>query len=300
MVRVKVPATSANMGPGFDTMGIAFNLYNEYEFSEEDSGLFFDGIPEEFCNEDNIIYKAMIKCFQKGNYKFKGLKIKVIKQCIPIARGLGSSSSCIIAGLLGANYIMGNRFSKDELLDLGVNMEGHPDNIAPALLGGMIIAIVDKGKTIYNKINIKEGIKFTCIIPDFKLSTKEAREVLPKEILLKDAIYNIGRASLMASSFSTGNYRLLKFACKDRLHQNYRSKLIKYYDDVYNKCYELDVICCFLSGAGPTIMCIVEESNKEFLTSIKNYLKIKKINWGVKELLVNNQGAMVIEGDLNK
>lgn len=293
MIRVMVPATSANMGPGFDSLGIAFKLYNEYEFSEINTGLVFEGIPDEFCNEDNIIYEAMTKCFQKGDYKFKGIKIKVIKQDVPISRGLGSSSSCIVAGLVGANCIMGNKFNKDELFHIAVEMEGHPDNVAPAMFGDMVVAVMDKEKAIYNKVCIKPGVKFIGLVPDFRLQTKEAREVLPKEISLKQGVYNIGRAALMVSCFSTGNYELLKYACDDMLHQNYRSKLINHYDEVYSKCYELGVLGCFLSGAGPTIMTMIKEDNIDFLVGIKKYLKNNNINWEVLELEVDNHGAVI-------
>lgn len=297
MIKVRVPATSANMGPGFDSLGIAFKLYNEYEFSEIGTGLVFEGIPEEFCNTKNIIYEAMMKCFEKGNYKIKGLKIKVIKQDVPISRGLGSSSSCIVAGLVGANSIMGDKFSKDELFNIGVEMEGHPDNVAPAMFGDMIVAVMDNKIPLYNKVHIKPGINFIGLIPDFRLSTKEAREVLPREVSLKQGVYNIGRAALMVSCFSNGNYGLLKYACEDMLHQNYRSKLINHYDEVYNKSYELGALGCFLSGAGPTIMTMIKDDNKDFLIGIKNYLKNNNINWDVVELQVDNQGAVILKGE---
>lgn len=296
MVKVRVPATSANMGPGFDSLGIAFDLYNEYEFSEIDIGLEFEGIPKEFCNTENLIYEAMIKCFKKAKYKASGLRIKVVKQDIPISRGLGSSSSCIVAGLIGANAIMGNKFSVDELFNIGVEMEGHPDNVAPAMFGDMVVSIMKNKLAVYNKINIKPGVKFIALIPDFKLSTKEAREVLPKEISLKQGVYNIGRASLLVSCFASGNYENLKYACDDSIHQNYRSKLINYYDEVYNKVYELGALGCFLSGAGPTIMSIVKDSDKYFILGIKEYLKNNNINWDVVELVVDKYGA-VLRGD---
>lgn len=294
MIKVRVPATSANMGPGFDSLGIAFNLYNEYGFSEIDTGLVFEGIPEEFCNTENIIYEAMIKCFKKGNYKYQGLKIKLIKQDVPISRGLGSSSSCIVAGLVGANSIMGNKFTRDELFDIAVEMEGHPDNVAPAMFGHMVVAIMNNENAVYNKIHIKPGVSFIALIPDFRLSTKEAREVLPKEISMKQGVYNIGRAALMVSCFSTGNYELLKYACEDMIHQNYRSKLINHYDEVFSECYRLGALGCFLSGAGPTIMTIIKEGNSDFLIGINDYLKNNNINWKVVELQIDNHGAVIL------
>ncbi|CUU46623.1 homoserine kinase [Clostridium beijerinckii] len=296
MITVRVPATSANMGPGFDTLGIALNLYNDFGFREIEDGLKFNGMPEEFCNEDNIIYKAMKYCFDKAGYKIKGLEISEIKQNVPVSRGLGSSSTCIVGGLVGANEILGKKFSEEELLEMAVEIEGHPDNVAPALLGGMVVAIVDENKTYYDKIDVKNGIKFVSIIPNFRLSTEEARKVLPKEISLKDGVYNVSRAALMVACFSSGKYELLRYACKDAFHQNYRSKLIPGFEEVYNKSYELGALACYLSGAGPTIMAIIDEKDERFSNKLKEFLQIKGLEWNILELSLDNAGATIIEG----
>lgn len=297
MVKVRVPATSANMGPGFDSIGIAFNLYNEFEFTKIDRGLEFFGFDKEYCNEDNIVYKAMDICFKKCNYKSNGIRIKLVNQDIPISRGLGSSSSCIVAGLLGANYIMGNILSKDELFKIGVEIEGHPDNIAPAFFGSMVVSVMEEDKVLYNKIDIKSGVKFISIIPNFKLSTELARSVLPSSISFKDAIFNISRAALMVSSFTTGKYELLKSSCKDALHEKYRSPLIENFDKVYDKCMELDVLATFLSGAGPTIVAVIKEDDETILKDIVDFLYKNDIKWEVKDLSVDSIGATMIEGD---
>lgn len=296
MITVRVPATSANMGPGFDTLGIALNLYNDFGFREIEDGLKFNGMPEEFCNEDNIIYKAMKYCFDKAGYKIKGLEISEIKQDVPVSRGLGSSSTCIVGGLVGANEILGKKFSEEELLEMAVEIEGHPDNVAPALLGGMVVAIVDENKTYYDKIDVKSGIRFVSIIPNFRLSTEEARKVLPKEISLKDGVYNVSRAALMVACFSSGKYELLRYACKDAFHQNYRSKLIPGFEEVYNKSYELGALACYLSGAGPTIMAIIDEKDERFSNKLKEFLQIKGLEWNILELSLDNAGATIIEG----
>ena len=300
MVKVRVPATSANMGPGFDTLGIAFNLYNEFEFSEVSNGVEFEGFKEEFSNEDNIVYKAMKTCFDRCGYKNKGVKISLIKEEIPISRGLGSSSTCIVAGLIGANYIMGNPLTTNELFKIGVDIEGHPDNIAPAFFGGMVVSLVEEGEAIYNKIDVKEGVSFISIIPDFELSTSVSRKVLPEEVKFKDAVYNISRVSLMISAFSNGNYDLLKYGCKDTIHEKYRSPLIRNYDLVRTKCEELGALCCFLSGAGPTIMVIIKNSDKEIVDNIKEFLKDENILWKVKELALDNLGAITHSGGINE
>ena len=296
MIKVRVPATSANMGPGFDSLGIALNLYNDFEFRELEEGLKFKGMPEEFCNERNIIYQAMKLCFDKAGYKIKGLEISEIKQDVPVARGLGSSSTCIVGGLVGANEILGKKFTDNELLEMAVEIEGHPDNVAPALLGGMVVAIVDENKTFYDKVDVKKGIKFVSIIPNFRLSTKKARSVIPQEISLKDGVYNVSRAALMVACFSSGKYELIKYACKDAFHQNYRSKLIPGFEEVYNKSYELGALGCYLSGAGPTIMAIINEEDERFSNELREFLKIKELEWDILELSIDDAGATIIEG----
>ncbi|MBY0755229.1 homoserine kinase [Clostridium sardiniense] len=295
MIRVRVPATSANMGPGFDAIGVALNLYNEYAFEEIENGLEFFGIEKEFCNEDNIIYKAMIECFKKRNYKIKGLRISILKNEIPISRGLGSSSSCIVGGIIGANEIMGQKLSTEELLELAVSMEGHPDNVVPALLGGIVVAIVIKGKVIYDKVKAKNDLNFIPIIPDFKLSTEKARKVLPNKISFEDGVYNVGRAALMVTALNNGSYNLLKFACDDRFHEIYRGNLIKGFDIIKKESYNNGALASFLSGAGPTIMTIINRKNS-FSNKMREVLDREGVNYSILTLSIDNEGAVVIEG----
>lgn len=296
MIRVKVPATSANMGPGFDSIGIALNLYNEFLFEKIEKGLEFSGIPEEFCTKENIIYKAVKYCFDRAKTPICGLKITEENQFVPISRGLGSSSTCIVAGLTAANKILNNRFTIDEILEMAVEIEGHPDNVAPALLGGMVVSVVNEQKTFYDKVNVKEGLKFISIIPDFRLETEKARKVLPKEVSLKSGVFNASRAALLVAAMTSGKFELLKTACDDSFHQKFRSSLIKGFDDVYKKSYELNAYACYLSGAGPTIMAVVDKDNKDFAQKMSDFLHKMNFNWAVKELTVDIEGAQS-EGD---
>ena len=299
MIKVWVPATSANLGPGFDSLGIALNIYNEYEFElKESKGLFFEGFEEEFQNEDNIIFMAIKKVFDKYDFKFNGIRIKIIKQDIPISRGLGSSSSCIVAGLIGAFALMNMEINRDEILSLAVDIEGHPDNVCPAIFGGLVSTImVDNKKPLYNCVEVKDGIKFIALIPRFKLSTEKARAILPKEVLFGDCIYNVGRAALLISCFSNGNYALLKEATKDRIHERFRSKLIDNFDKVYNKSLELGALSCFLSGAGTTLMAIVDNKDISFVGNFTNFMKEQNINWDIKELKIDKHGAKILKGE---
>ena len=299
MIKVRVPATSANLGPGFDSLGISLDIYNEYAFSlEENKGLFFEGIEKEFQNEDNIIFMAIKKVFNKYDFKFTGLRIKIIKQDIPISRGLGSSSSCIVAGLIGAFALMNKEINRDEILSLAVEIEGHPDNVCPAIFGGLVSTIMsDNKKPLYNCVDVKEGVKFIALIPRFKLSTEKARAILPKEVPFRDCIYNIGRAALLISCFSNGNYSLLREATKDKIHEQFRSRLIDKFDEVYNKVLELGAFSCFLSGAGPTLMAIVDKDDINFVNRLREFMSEQNINWDIKELTIDKHGAKILKGE---
>lgn len=292
MIKVKVPATSANLGPGFDTLGLAFNMYNSYTFEEIQNGLEITGCESDFANEDNMVYTSMKKVFEKTGYEPKGIRIH-LDSSIPISRGLGSSAACILGGVIGANELSGGILSQEELLYIATEIEGHPDNIAPALFGGLVVSSMEDEKVLYNQINIADGIKFIALIPDFKLSTSEARGVLPKEVSYKDAIYNVSRVSLLLTALNNGRFDLLKYALQDVLHQPYRGKLIRGFDEIMEKSQELGALGMFLSGAGPTMMAIVAEDDIKFTAKIKEYLESAGHTWTIKELEVDSLGAAV-------
>lgn len=294
MLEVKVPATSANMGPGFDCMGIALNMYNYFYFEEIESGLEICGCEDSFKNEKNLIYTSMQRCFQEIGYdhKSKGLRIGV-KGNIPVSRGLGSSAACIVGGVLAANEIGRGNLNKNEILKLASEIEGHPDNIAPAIFGGLTIAIKEGNKVYYEKLEILQDLKFCAIIPDFTLSTKESRAVLPESIPYSDGVFNIGRASLFVAALVNKNYDILRFACMDRLHQVYRGNLINNYNEIIDVSNHLNSLCTFLSGAGPTIMAVVKKEEKGFTSEMLGYLSGLKDKWTVQELLPDINGAVV-------
>ncbi|WP_291584394.1 homoserine kinase [Clostridium sp. UBA6640] len=295
MVEVRVPATSANIGPGFDCLGVAVNMYNKFFVEEIEEGLIFEGCADKFKNEDNLIYVAMKKCFDKIGYKPTGLRIK-IESDIPASRGLGSSAACVVGGIISANELAGGVLNKKELLDLAVEVEGHPDNVNPALFGGMTASISDNREVIYSKVKVSEGIKFCALIPDFTLSTEKARAVLPKSIDYKDGIFNVGRIALMISALTNGDFHLIKYACKDKLHQDYRAKLIENFYSIKEECEKLNSLGVFLSGAGPTIMVMLKEKDKHFSINIKSFLDTLKSNWQVRELNIDNFGTQVNNG----
>lgn len=294
LIKIRVPATSANLGPGFDSLGIALDLYNNFSFEETDHGLEIKGSLEGEEAKDNLVYISMMKTFEKIGYSPKGIKIK-IESKIPISRGLGSSASCIIAGVIGANEIAGSPLSVDEIFKISTEIEGHPDNIAPALFGGFVSSLMEKEDIFYNKINIAKGLKFVVLIPDFTLSTRKAREVLPKEISYKDAVENISRVSLLISSLVNGRFELLKPALQDKLHQPYRGDLIEGFHNIMEKIYDFGALGAYLSGAGPSLMAIVSENDNSFVRAMEEYLRSIDFAWNLIELKLDLDGSKIIE-----
>lgn len=292
MVKIKIPATSANMGPGFDCMGVALNIYNTFYIEEINEGLEIYSCNNEFMNKNNLVYTSMLYCFDKLNYKPKGIKIE-FDSLIPVSRGLGSSASCILGGVIAANEIAGKPLNRKEILGIATSIEGHPDNIAPALLGGMVISVKDRDEVYYEKINLSKNLKFCALIPEFTLSTKEARAILPQKLDFNDCIFNIGRTSLMITSLLNGNMDNLKIACQDRLHQSCRGKYIKNYEDIIEKCNEFNCSGVFLSGSGPSIMVILKETDNEFISNMNIFLNELQTKWDIKELATDYDGAII-------
>ena len=245
-------------------------------------------------DEKNLIYISAKDLFNVCGKKLEGLKLRQTNS-IPMARGLGSSSACIIAGLVGANKMLGDPLTKDDLVDLSAQIEGHPDNTAPALLGGIVTAVFDGRKVHWVKQEVFTKLKFIAIIPDFELKTEQARACLPKEIAHKDAVYNLSRAALFSASLLTGKFENLKTAVDDRLHQPYRMELIPHCKDVFDIAYTHGAYGAYISGAGPTIMAIVDENNTYFAGKMKFSLDNAGLNgWQVHEFRIDNEGTKII------
>lgn len=293
MVSIKVPATSANMGPGFDNLGIALTLYNTFHVEETERGLVIDGGPPEFRNSDNLVYRSMLRCFEKIGYTPKGLHLN-INVDIPVCSGLGSSSSCVIGGIMAANELAGRPLRKKDLVNLATEIEGHPDNVAPALLGNMVIAVQENGQVYFNRLQMATGLHFIALTPDFPLPTEKARAVLPKTVPYEDAVFNIGRTGLLISSLVNGSFQNLRAACHDRMHQPYRKHLVDEWDEVFNIADAISAAAVFLSGAGPTIMLILEDSDHDAVPELEEKLSSLKHHWALRQLRIEWHGARVL------
>jgi len=294
MVCVKVPATTANMGPGFDCLGMALKLYNIVEMKEINEGVRIElqgdkgGIP---LNEENIVYKAALKVFEAVNYKPGGIHIK-LKNNIPLCRGLGSSAAAIVGGIVAANELSGKKLDNERMLDIANQLEGHPDNVAPALLGGIIISVIVRDVK-YIKISPPMGLKAVVVVPDFRLSTKLARDVLPKEVPFEDAVFNTSRAAMLIAALYSGDLEKLKFAVEDRLHQDYRSKLVPGMNEVFKEAYKAGAKGVILSGAGPTLLAFADSNFDEIADAMSNTFTKFDIKTDVMHLEPSNRGAEV-------
>ncbi len=295
MIRIQVPATSANLGSGFDSLGIALTLYNQVWMEESDtldiSSKDSIQIP---TDEHNLIYQTVRSVYEECGKKLPGLHL-IQQNNIPMARGLGSSSACIVAGILGANRMLGNPFSEQELINLAAKIEGHPDNTTPAMEGGLVASAMEAGRVYSVSVPVSEKICFALFIPPFELKTEKARSVLSENYSRADAVYNLSRSALMTASLFSGKLENLRVAVQDRIHQPYRSGLIDHLDTVFRTSYELGSLGTYVSGAGPTIISMIEADNQQdFIRYAAKHLKEKGIaGWQIQVLQTDPHGAVV-------
>lgn len=294
MIKVKVPATTANMGPGFDSIGMALSLYNIVYAEEIKEGfeiIIQDGNPKIPTDESNLIYKTIQYFYNNIDKAMPGIRI-IQQDSIPHTRGLGSSAACIVAGLHIGNALSKSFFSKEELVQMAAQIEGHPDNTTPALLGGMTIGAMNEKDMKYVKVKVAENIHFAVMIPGFTLSTELARGVLPQQVSLKDAVFNTSRSALLAASMITGDMDNLSLAMEDRLHEPYRAKLIPHMYEIIEQAKKCGAKGSFLSGAGPTLVAVVKNV-VAFRKEMVQYLDKLEEEWQVQMLQVDNEGAKV-------
>ena len=291
-VTIRVPATTANLGPGFDAFGCALSLYTDVTFEETEAGLEITGCDEAYTGPDNLAYTSYCAVLASLSEEVRGVKIHIDAH-IPICRGLGSSAALLVAGAMGANVLRGNKLSTQGLLNITNAMEGHPDNLAPAFYGGLTASMVDNGLPMTVSFPLHPAWEFLALIPDFNLPTSLARSVLPEQVSRADAIYNIAHGAMVLKALELGDEKLLRTAMQDRLHQNYRKKLIPDYEKIEALIRTTGAAFC-LSGAGPTLLCMTRDSGLSEKLSRKLH-DITEHNWEILPLHVEFQGAKAIE-----
>lgn len=260
-IHVAVPATTANLGPGFDALGLALNLWNETDFTFRDDGkivLTVNGEGEGVLPLDasNLVAEAALQVFELVGQPCPGLQINCTNR-VPLGSGMGSSSAAMLAGFLGANGLLGTPFTDEQILKLAIETEGHPDNVAPAMLGGLVASIVHEDRVFSMRLPAKANhgsIYVTIALPDFEFPTKHARALLPKTVDRQDAIFNLSRVILVTEALRTGNIELLGIAMKDSLHQPYRLPLIPGAIDALEAAKQAGADAVALSGAGPGLI----------------------------------------------
>lgn len=297
MIHIRIPATSANMGPGFDSIGIAVELYNHIWVEEQTTGLTIEvkrdqAIPVP-TDETNLIYKTMKYFYEQKGLKMPGVHI-VQEDYIPMVRGLGSSAACIVGGLFAANALAGNICDKDELAQMAAQLEGHPDNSNPAIYGSMVVGAQDENKMNHVRLELPDDLIFATMVPDFPVSTADARGVLPDNYTRKDMVFNASRAALLVASMMTGKYENFDMAMEDCVHQPYRAQLIPGMHEIFKHAKEFGAVASYLSGAGSTLMAMVTKDRaEEFERKMSAYLGTLEHNWELNLLKADMQGVLV-------
>jgi homoserine kinase len=295
---IRVPATTANLGAGFDCIGAALSLYNEFTFTPiatESLVIAVRGLEAARVNTDatNLAYQAFLKLYNRIDRSPPVIQLE-IKLGVPLARGLGSSATAIVGGLLGANAVAGNPLSAAEIMQLAIEMEGHPDNVVPALIGGCRLAATASTGWAIADIPWHDSIVPVVAIPNFELSTAEARSVLPAEYSRADAIFNTAHLGLMVRGLETGNVEWLSAALTDRIHQPYRQKLIPGYTDVEQAVVAAGGYGMVISGAGPTLLALASAARaEEVARAMTDAWAARDIQVQAQPLQIDTQGAVV-------
>ncbi|MGM0378409.1 MAG: homoserine kinase [Bacillota bacterium] len=288
MLKMKIPATSANIGPGFDCLGVALNIFLELTIQKSTSNQFIWKDKSNIVKkENNLIINTIDNILKKNNSK-KNYKITVIKNDIPISRGLGSSAAAIVAGVYCANYLLDNKYSNNELIKIASDIEGHPDNIVPSIKGGLQISKKINNKYIIDQINFPKNLNFCILVPNFKLSTKKAREALPKKYKKKDVLFTLSNLGMLINAFNNNNLENIKYLLEDKIHQPYRINLIKDGKKLFKKIDSLNTYGKFISGAGPTLICLIKD--EKVLNEIDKYINTLNTKWKIYKSTINNQG----------
>jgi homoserine kinase len=258
-VRVRVPASTANLGPGFDAIGMALSMYAWIEMAPaEQTKLMMSGaqMRELPADKSNLLFQMAQLLYQEAGIKMPELEISVHSE-IPLTRGLGSSAAAVVGALGAANVLLGQPFPEDELFRIATTVEGHPDNVGAALFGGIVTAVWDGARVSYVRMDPPADLTTLVAIPSYQLSTGAARKLLPEQVSRQDAIFNLSRASLLIAALANGRLDLIQCAMADRLHQPYRASLVAGLDVVLQNATEHGALGAALSGAGPTAIAFV-------------------------------------------
>ena len=300
MVKIRIPATTANLGCGFDTFGMSLGYYNYVTVTKAAAfsvKIIVQG--EKFLSlaGNNLVVAAAAAAYDKAQRIMPPLAF-VCENNIPLSRGMGSSSAAIIGGIFAANELMGKPLSLQDMLDLAVSIEGHPDNVTPAIYGGFTVSAEENSRRYTARVELPDTLKAVLDVPDFQVSTKKARAAIPKEVAFSDAVYNLGHAAYMALSLQQGDISGFGAMLNDRLHQPYRFPLISGAEDVVEAAVAAGAIGCVISGSGPTMISFTEDDDI-LLDNIAGAMQEAFAHNGVDSriltLPMDNEGTVVID-----
>lgn len=294
MVRVAVPATTANLGPGFDSLGLALGLHNEIELAlaaETTVTVEGEGAANLAQDERNLVLKSARRLAEEAGRTAPGWQLRQINR-IPLVRGLGSSSAAIVAGLVAANHLLELGLSAAELLNLASKIEGHPDNVAPALLGGLTVCCADPQLSCLPLPG--PDLRVVVAIPNFEVSTEAARKVMPTTIPHSDGVYNVAHAALTVAALVSGQFHHLRRSLGDRLHQPYRAHLVPGFEQVCEAALAAGAYGAALSGSGPTVAAFAGESEEQIATAMLQAFQAAGVQARSLILPVDSEGAKVL------
>jgi homoserine kinase len=294
-VQVRVPATSANLGPGFDALGLALALYNEVTAAEADGvtvSVEGEGAGRLPAGAENVVARGVRQAYEAAGRPFKGVALTCVNR-VPTARGLGSSAAAWVGGLVAVNALMGSPLSRDALLALAARAEGHPDNVAAALLGGLTVscALAD-GRVVAVTLPVPGGVRWVVLVPETTSATAEARAVLPATYSRADAVFNVQRVALLLAALQSGRLDALGHALDDRLHQPHRLRLFPWMPAVAQAARAAGALGCVLSGAGPSLLAAVSGDAEAVAHSMEGALAAAGVRGRAWAFAVDGEGAV--------
>ncbi len=293
-LQVHVPATSANLGPGFDVLGLALDLHNVFTVETSDrTRIAIEGYTEDLpLDESNLFYQAFRHLFELAGERVPPLAVRMTLN-IPPGKGLGSSATAVIGGLVAANEFLGVRFGQAELLAEAIKLEhgGHADNVAPALMGGLVVNVVEAGQVISVKLPFPKDLKAVVFTPDFPMDTVRGRSLMPGKYSTEDAVYNSGRVALFLSAISQGRYDLLRVAMQDRMHQPYRSRIFPLLPTLIESALEAGAHGACLSGGGSSVLAFATERADQVAQAMLGTARQAGMNGDARVAQVDEQGA---------
>ena len=302
-IRVLAPATTANLGPGYDCLGLALDLWNRLEVTDDVDGsgnlprveVVGEGEGELATGEDNLVYRAMAFLFDEADRDMPPVRLRCHNE-IPLERGLGSSAAAITGGLVAANVMCGAPFTANDLLEMAATIEGHPDNVAAAVHGGLQLVVTDRDRLFTAPINMPPDLSAVLFIPELRIATSDARAVLPETVSVADAVHNMSRTALLVAGMGGNRLEYLGVATEDRLHQPYRQTLFPAMKLLFKAALDAGALGVFLSGSGSTVLALAQEREMTVAYEMAEAAKQAGVAGRVHITRPTVQGAHLLDG----